>query len=433
MVSGGEPWLRCAALDAATMRAVRETMIFEHCKWDPQVGDTDVLCPTPLVLKAEAATELARLAEAMAVEVIEAEAAILGSARALAELGLPGTLRRALAREGSGSGWARRARVMRFDFHATVEGWRVSEVNSDVPGGYVETKGLAETIAAHFPAARPAGDPVAALVGATAPGARVALVHATAYTDDRQVMVYLARALEAAGRRARLLGPDQVRWRDGRAYPKGGCGKEGNAGTVAEAFDVVFRFYPAEWLPNLGWWSGWRDFVRGGVTPQLNPPGAVVSQSKRFPLACARLGLRLPTWDALVPETRDPRAVFGRGGAPADEAEWVLKPALGRVGEGVGLGAVTPAGEWEKIRKAARRWPELWAAQRRFRATAWVTEEGPRYPCLGVYVIGGKAAGIYGRAAARPLVDAQAQDLAVLVAEEAFAQAEVNFKSILSL
>ena len=432
MVTVREPWRRCAALDAAAMRAVRETMIFEHCKWDPQVGDTDVLCATPLVLKAEAAAELARLAEAMAVEVVEAEAAILQSARAMGELGLPWALRRALVAAGVGSGgtgvqWAEQARVMRFDFHATAEGWRVSEVNSDVPGGYVETRGLAAAIAPYVGALRLAGDPVAALVEATEPRARVALVHATAYTDDRQVMVYLARALEAAGRRARLLGPDQVRWRDGRAYPKDGCGVE------AEAFDAVFRFYPAEWLPNLGWWSGWRDFVRGGATRQLNPPGAVVSQSKRFPLACARLGLRLPTWDTLVPETRDPRAIFGRGGAAADEAEWVLKPALGRVGDGVGLGAVTPAGDWEKIRRAARRWPELWAAQRRFRATAWETDAGPRYPCLGVYVIGGKAAGIYGRAAARPLVDAQAQDVAVLVEEATFGQAEVNFNSILSV
>jgi glutathionylspermidine synthase len=425
MVTMTEPWRRCAALDPATMRAVRETMIFEHCKWDPQVGDTDVLCATPLVLKAEVAEELARLAEAMAAEVVEAEAAILGSARALAELGLPRALRRALAAAGAGVAWAEKVRVMRFDFHATAEGWRVSEVNSDVPGGYVETRGLAAAMAPYVGGLRPAGDPVAALVGATAPGARVALVHATAYTDDRQVMVYLARALEAAGRRVRLLGPDQVRWRNGRAYPKDGCG------VGDDAFDAVFRFYPAEWLPNLGWWSGWRDFVRGGVTPQLNPPGAVVSQSKRFPLACARLGLRLPTWDALVPETRDPRAVFGRGGAAADEAEWVLKPALGRVGEGVGLGAVTPAGEWGKIRKAARRWPELWAAQWRFRATAWETDAGPRYPCLGVYVIGGKAAGIYGRAAARPLVDAQAQDVAVLVEEVTFGQNNLKPHSIL--
>ncbi|MBC8011635.1 MAG: hypothetical protein H7067_16240, partial [Burkholderiales bacterium] len=56
------------------------------------------------------------------------------------------------------------------------------------------------------------------------------------------------------------------------------------------------------------------------------------------------------------------------------------------------------------------------AAQRRFHATAWHTDEGPRFPCLGVYVVEGRAAGIYGRVSPRPLIDAHAQDVAVLVA-----------------
>jgi hypothetical protein len=36
------------------------------------------------------------------------------------------------------------------------------------------------------------------------------------------------------------------------------------------------------------------------------------------------------------------------------------------------------------------------------------------YPCLGVYTIDGRAAGIYGRLSARPLVDYAAVDVAVL-------------------
>ena len=404
------PWLPAAAVDPVAMRELREAMIFDCCKWDPQVGDTDVLGPTPLLLGAPAADELARLAEALYAEVLVAERAILADRSALALLGLPRVLRRAFADAGAGPPQAE-ARVMRFDFHATADGWRVSEVNSDVPGGYIETKGFSELMAARLPGTRPAGDPVRALIACTAPAARVALVHATAYTDDRQVMVYLANQLEAAGRKARLLGPDQVRWRGGRAHSVDG-----------EGFDHLFRFFPAEWLPNLGWFSGWRDFVRGGPdTAQMNPPSALVSQSKRFSLSCARLGLRLPTWSALVPETVDPRELTEDGG----ETGWVLKPALGRVGEGIGLPGVSTAAEWTTIRRAALRHPTYWAAQRRFDAIPWRTDGGPRYPCLGVYVIGGRAAGIYGRAAARPLVDAQAQDVAVLVAAGASGSASL--------
>jgi hypothetical protein len=37
------------------------------------------------------------------------------------------------------------------------------------------------------------------------------------------------------------------------------------------------------------------------------------------------------------------------------------------------------------------------------------------YPCIGVFTIGGKAAGFYGRIAKQPIVNQAAQDVAVLV------------------
>lgn len=399
------PWHYGRSISPTQLYSVRESMIFDHCKWDPQTGDTAVLCPAPLILERAAADEIARLAEAMSVEILAAERAIVASPSALSELGLPGSLRRALGAVGKETTHATTlsadsasVRVMRFDFHATTEGWRVSEVNSDVPGGYIESKGLAELMATLHPGLAPLGDPVQALVRALPPGARVGLVHATAYTDDRQVMVYLAKHLAATGRDSRLLAPDQVRWHEGVAHTCEG-----------EPLDSIFRFYPAEWLPNLGWRSGWRGFTRASKTPQCNPPTALCSQSKRFPLACAHLNLQLPVWSTLTPETRDPRAL------PASATEeWVLKPALGRVGDGIGIAGVTDAADHQKITRAARRHPAHWAAQRRFHALPWETDTGPRYPCIGIYVINGTAAGAYGRVASRPLIDARAQDVAVL-------------------
>ncbi len=403
----GLPWWPATALDGPARRELREAMIFDYCKWDPQVGDTDVLCPTPLVLSERVWRDLAGRAEAMAAEIRFAEDAVLASPAGLCRLGLPGGLRRALAL-ATDAPPAPGPRVMRFDFHATAGGWSVSEVNSDVPGGYVETRGLSRLFAERYPGTRSPGDPVAALVdayrAALRAGGRIALVHATAYTDDRQAMVLLGRELEAAGFGCELIGPDNLRHgRDGR--PRSAEGEE---------FDAVFRFFPAEWLPNLGWWSRWRDFFRPSRVPLTNPPSALVSQVKRFPLACARLGLSLPEWGRHLPDTRDPREVE----RDADPGAWVLKPNFGRVGEGVGLAGATAPRELEKIRRAARCRPGDWAAQRRFDAIPWSTAEGERYPCLGVYVVDGRAAGIYGRVAARPLIDSEAQDVAVLVAAD---------------
>jgi len=406
VTASATPWVEYPPLDITAHRAVRAAAIFDCCKWDPQVGDTDVLARTPLVLRSDAWAEITTLAEALYPETVLAENAILSNPRALAQLGLPTALVRVLRK---GDLAASPFRVMRFDFHATTEGWRISEVNSDVPGGFIEATGFTRLMAEHAPGCHPAGDPVAELCNQCRlhlpAGAGIGLVHATAYTDDRQVMVYIGRALERAGFHAHLMGPDAVRWQSGHAQI--------HAGGIWKTLDALFRFYPAEWLPNLGWRSSWKRFVRLSNTPAINPPSALISQSKRFPLACRSLGLALPTWDALLPETRDPHD----SGSASNTTDWVLKPALGRVGEDIGMSNVTTPSALSRIRRDAQRHPHLWAAQRRFDALPWPTVDGPRYPCIGVYVIGGRVAGAYGRICAQPLIDSHAQDVAVLVTD----------------
>ena len=147
----------------------------------------------------------------------------------------------------------------------------------------------------------------------------------------------------------------------------------------------------------------------GSRTPISNPGAAILVQSKRFPLAWEDLTVELPTWRALLPETRSPRDADWRG-----NDGWILKPALGRVGEDVGLRGVVETREWKSIARSARWWPAHWVAQRRFEAVALEHDGEALYPCLGVYVIDGRAAGIYGRVARRPLIDARSRDVAVL-------------------
>jgi Glutathionylspermidine synthase preATP-grasp len=402
------PWLPTAPLADEAFARIRRRAIFDCCKWDPQVEDVSTLAAFPLVLQRETWRELVVLAEALAAETLAAERELLGRPELHGRLGLPRAVRRALA-GASRQSTLGTARLIRFDFHHTPGGWRISEANTDVPGGINEGSGLPRLFEPFHARAESVGDPAGAYARAlvdSAGGATVALVHATAYSDDRQVMTYLGRRIEALGGRPALVSPAHLRWRDRRASIDAAWG--------TEAVGAIARFFPAEWLPNLPACCGWPRFFAGGATAVSNPAAAVMTQSKRFPLVWDALETALPTWRALLPETRDPR----EGSAWRSADDWVIKPALGRVGEGIGLRGVTAAKDWRALERAAARHPELWVAQRRFEPTCLHVGAERLYPCVGVFTVGTRVAGAYGRLARRAIIDWRAQDVAVLAATD---------------
>jgi glutathionylspermidine synthase len=400
------PWTCGQPLAPECYARVVRRAIFDCCKWHTQADDRPVLCPFPLVLDEDTWERLARLAEALAREALAAEQELLLRPDLHRRLGLPRALGRCLRRGAGLPPTAGGARVMRFDFHWTSDGWRISEANTDVAGGFIEAAGVTRLVAVCYPDCRPVGDPAGALADAirdrVGAGARVGLMHLTVYTEDRQIMLYLARRLEERGLATCLFSPVQLRWNKGRA----GVAADWYAGPV----DLLLRFFPADWLPRLPALTGWQALVTGGQTPVCNPASAVLTQSKRFPLTWDCLATPLPTWRALLPETRSPRDVPGR-----EDADWVLKPALGHEGLNVGIKGVTEPADWRGIGRAAYWFPGAWAAQRRFDVLALPTPDGPLYPCLGVYVIDGRAAGAYGRVGLRPLIDDRSREIAVLV------------------
>ena len=400
-------WTR-PALARDAYAAVRRATIFRWGKWDPQFEDVSVLCDFPIVLCRSEWQRIAGWAEQLAAETLAAEHELLRRPELHAGLGLPRAVRRVLrraARQPPCDG----PRVMRFDFHLTTDGWRISEVNSDVPGGFIEASGFTCEMAARYPNLCVAGDPAAAYADAWArrldPGALVALVHATAYTDDRQVMVYLASQLEQRGLRSCLASPADLCWDDGRAVVRTAW----YTGPAA----AVLRFFPAEWLPNLPRRSGWESFFHGSRVPLSNPATALLTQSKRFPLVWSQLQTPLPMWQKLLPETIAP----DRRNAPALDG-WVFKPALGRVGEDVAIRGVTREDQWKQIRRSIRWHAGDWIAQRRFEAVPVDGPHGPVFPQVGVFTVDGAAAGIYGRLASRPLIDCWSQDVAVLLGDD---------------
>lgn len=392
------------ALSPAQTSEFRARLAFEHGKYDLHMGDRSTVSTRAILISSAMWESLARDAEALWSESAEAERAAIAEPILLRRLALPRRLRLEIQKL-SRTMVSTSARFVRFDFHPTTDGWRISEVNADVPGGFLEAAALTSLCLEHNPGAEDAGDPCAAmareLASATPRGHAVALIHATAYTDDRQSMIALAARLSALDVPSILLAPDQMRSTRSRMTARDEKGATQRIGAIA-------RFFPAEWLPNLASARAWRPLLGGDERCILNPAAAIVAQSKRMPLIWDHLGCPMPTWRRLLPLTQDPRSC-------TNLSEWALKPALGRVGEAVYLPGAQPLGE-RRAPRLARRSPEDWVAQQRFRAAPLGAEDSTRlYPCIGVFVLDGKTVGAYGRLSAKPLIDQHAQEAAVLI------------------
>ena len=221
--------------------------------------------------------------------------------------------------------------------------------------------------------------------------------------EDQQVVALLARALAERGCQTLRAHPGQVIWREGFATMT-------DPGGTCRPVDVLMRFYQGEWLASWPSRQGWPCLFRGGRTKVCNPGTALVVESKRFPLVWDFLGLELPTWRRLLPCTVHPGRLGKRLGR-----DWVLKTAFCNTGDTVVLPEEPDRRRRRRALWNARLWPWHWVAQGRFEAVPIPTPRGAMYPCLGVYTINGKAAGLFGRLAPRPLIDFAATEVAVLL------------------
>jgi glutathionylspermidine synthase len=368
------------------------------------VGDVCTIAKYALLLDEQTADALNTAAEALAAETMAMEQALLQRPELYRALGLSRPLRRALRAACSADPGLR---LLRFDFHPCVDGWRLSEVNSDVPGGWAEASLLPELVgdALSMPLRRSErfrfqlGDALCAALCERVPeGGLIGMVHATSYADDRQVMQFLADRLIAAGRRAQMMAPDHLDWR---------------AAGGARGVQAMVRFFPAEWLPRLPRRSDWTRFFTHPV-PACNHATALLTQSKRLPLLWSRLGVSCPSWQRWLPETVEARwSVLA-----AEASEWVLKPAWGRVGESITLPGSMKAKNVALAWLSASFAPEQWLMQRRFHSLPLQMGMGWGHVCVGVFTLGGRALGYYGRLSTRQRIDEGAQDLAVLVGVE---------------
>jgi glutathionylspermidine synthase len=378
---------------------IRREMELVHCKWDAQVGDVSTLTPFPLLVSTATWNSLSAQAEALAAETVALEEALLERPDLHRAIALPRPLR---ALFGSGAKpTPAAARVMRFDFHWTTGGWRISEVNSDVPGGFTEATSFTRLVASSD--ARPAGDPVAAIVASLVRHAGVvAFINAAGHMEDHQVVAYLAKELP----RSEVIAPSHLRFSDGRAYIE----NEWCKSPVA----AIYRFFQAEWLPRLPKSIEWQPLFVNGRTPVVNPGWAVLTESKRLPLVWDRLNVSIPNWRRLLPETR------ALSDAPwSNDDDWLIKTAYSNTGDTVSVRAAMSAADWRLRVWEARLRPGKWLAQRRFELVPLRAPDpfGDLYPCIGVYTVDGRAAGAYARVSSNLVIDAFARDIALLISE----------------
>ena len=385
----------------------RLELMFNCYKWDPQFLDHNTIAKHALILSKEEYDELKKLTEDIDKETIMAENFLNNHLECAKNLELSKKLTKEIASMKNYDA-NKHIRLMRYDFHPIKDGgWAVSEVNSDVPGGFAEAS-LMPQVAKEF-----IGNDnylfynfgqimVNAIINKVPVGGKIMMVHCTCYSDDRQVMQFLGDRLKEKGFKVIYAAADHLRFKNHKAISI----LDGNEGEI----DAIIRFNPLEWIKDIKpkHWAGYFDTE----TVSCNHPIAIFAQTKRFPFVWDILeknGISMSTWRKLLPETIEIKDVKGKEG-------YIYKPAYGRVGEKIGIKEACTKKEFKQIMTEVKLFPKRYIAQKKFESKPIVDDEGNEFHvCIGSYTVDGKYAGFYARVSEFPRIDSNAADIPVLV------------------
>jgi len=371
------------------MRRIERHLHLECNKWDTQVGDHKTLLNQALIINRREWQFLCQTAEQLAAETLRLESALLENPRSAKLLGLPNALWPILSDRQP------QPRAMRFDFHPTSSGWRVSEVNSDVPGGWNEGTNLPLLYKPFYQELELPASPLDAWLNSIrslASDGCVDMLVAPGFLEDQQVVLTFIRKLRGLNIPCRIIHtPAALDFRNTR-----------------ERVSVIVRFYQIEWLCSLPSATNWKQLLQAEQIPVINPGIAAISESKRFPLTFSESSC--PAWKTFMPECRDPRDVH----AP-DWDDWALKASYSNTGDRVYLCNTLARQQRESVIKKAATNPMQWIAQRRFQTMPVDSTSGPLYPCVGVFVVDGKAAGAYVRLSTHQVTDGAAKEAPLLI------------------
>ena len=361
-----------------------DRLSIDYHMWNAYVDGRLSALAEPVRIPRRELDELAGLSERFARLIEKTIDLVRGDSALLASYGFRPRLRRLLDSEPSRLPVA----LARYDAFRTPDGWRFSEFNCDVPGGVHEGAGLNHLIGGNPSRFRVAELLVESLCRVTV-RPTVAICYASGYAEDLEQCQFLRREWGRVGIRSVLCNPENLVWngRDLRAF--------------GERVDVVYRFFPVEWMTDVGTIDALLCASRSGRLPMINGFSSLIAQSKK---TMALWHERLDRFDA---EERDlilSHVPKSEGFRVADldryrrEREWlVVKRQFGRIGEEVLMGSHCGDEEWADWLAWPASEPGEWIVQERFDNLHLEVDGETIYGCFGPYVVDGRYAGLYNR------------------------------------
>jgi hypothetical protein len=369
---------------------VVDRLSVDYLMWNAYVAGHLCALADPVRLPRRELDEVAALSERFArlldrtIQIVLADPALLASYR------FAPALRRMIAAERELPAPSGPVTLARYDAFRTPSGWMFSEFNCDVPGGVHEAAGLNDLIG---------GDParfrvVPLLTDALCASSvrpTVAVCYASGYGEDLEQCQFLRRAWNRQGIPAVLCNPQNLVF-DGRSLTAFG-----------HPVDVVYRFFPGEWMAQLENLEEILAATRSGCFRMINGFSSLVAQSKKT------MALWHERPDLLTAEERDlvarhvPRTESFRLGAidryRRERERLVVKRQFGRIGEEVLMGCFCDDDEWADWLGWPASEPEQWIVQERFDNLPVEVGGETLFGCFGPYVVAGRFAGSYTRLA----------------------------------
>lgn len=384
----------------------RINAMFDCYKWDPQFYDSNTLAKCVLVLTQEENAELISLTEALDKETRLAEEYLNKNIKIAKKLALPKKILEQIPNMQNYDK-SQNIRLMRYDFHPSIDGnWVVTEVNSDVPGGFAESSLLPDlarkTINQPNLEYNSFGEQMIDVINKKLnKKGTIMMVHCTCFSDDRQVMQYMGNRLEKEGYKIIYGAADHINFKNKQAY----CILDNNQGKI----DLIFRFTPLEWLIQMKprRWDGYFNTT----AMSCNHPISIYAQSKRFPFVwrdLENIGISMQTWKNLLPKTIEVKDL-------GNQQNFIFKPVYGRVGEKISIKEACKDDEYIKILKDVKKHQKNYIAQKRFMSKPLKLDDKEYHICLGSYTIEGKHAGYYARMSPHPRIDSYSADIPVLI------------------
>jgi glutathionylspermidine synthase len=382
---------------------------------DPWVEGVERFRLQPIVLSQPAYTRLAQAAEAVAALYDELCEIVWNTPHVLDDF-FHLTPYQKLMWLSSGGRWHGIARLDVFE--CTDGRIQICEMNSDTPSGEAEAVLLnAMLFPSNTPEAACLLNPnddfprrftamlwnfYRASVVSPVVKPRIGIIYPTELTEDLSMIVLYRQWLEEAGFEVVAGSPFNLHEVS-----------HGRAAMFGKPIDIALRHYKTDWWGERE--PVWRDSdgfpdpeplakqlqvlldaEEAGTLAVVNPFGAALTQNKLTMAFCWRhrelfSAQSQETIAAYIPETRRLADVQNE---TVEKNHWVLKSDYGCEGDEVIIGRAASEEQWRTCLQMAI--PERWIVQRYFEAAPM---EGG-IPNYGVYVIAGRASGIYTRLAA---------------------------------